>query len=363
MNNDKYILVINPGSTSTKIAIYLDNKCISTENISHDTEIIKRFAHIVQQKDMRTEGILNWLQEKNFKLEDFAAVVGRGGLLRPMPGGTYKITYKMLDDLVVGYQGQHASNLGGIIAFEIAEKLGIPSYIVDPVAVDEVEEVTRVSGLPEIPRRSLVHALNIKAVVRKYCAEKELNYDKSKFVVAHIGGGITISPVSGGKILDCNNANHDGPFSPQRTGGLPAGDLVELSYSREYTQAQLNNKITREGGLLAYLGTDDGRIISKRIDEGDKKAEFILKAMAYQISKEIGAMATVLSGKIDAVILTGGMAYNQKVVDWVNENVSFIAPVEVIPGENEMQALAEGAQRVLNGEEKPKIYEEEVLIK
>lgn len=363
MNSDKYILVINPGSTSTKIAIYLDNKCISTENISHDTEIIKRFAHIVQQKDMRTEGILNWLQEKNFKLEDFAAVVGRGGLLRPMPGGTYKITYKMLDDLVVGYQGQHASNLGGIIAFEIAEKLGIPSYIVDPVAVDEVEEVTRVSGLPEIPRRSLVHALNIKAVVRKYCVEKELNYDKSKFVVAHIGGGITISPVSGGRILDCNNANHDGPFSPQRTGGLPAGDLVELSYSREYTQAQLNNKITREGGLLAYLGTDDGRVISKRIDEGDKKAEFILKAMAYQISKEIGAMATVLSGKIDAVILTGGMAYNQKVVDWVNENVSFIAPVEVIPGENEMQALAEGAQRVLNGEEKPKIYEEEVLIK
>lgn len=362
MNSNKYILVINPGSTSTKIAIYLDNKCISTENISHDAEVIKKIAHIVQQKDMRTEGILNWLQSKSFKLEDFAAVVGRGGLLRPMPGGTYKVTYKMLDDLVVGYQGQHASNLGGIIAFEIAEKLGIPSYIVDPVAVDEVEEVTRVSGLPDIPRRSLVHALNIKAVVRKYCFEKAMNYDESNFVVAHIGGGITISPVQGGRILDCNNANHDGPFSPQRTGGLPAGDLVKMCFSGKYTQGQLNNKITREGGLLAYLGTDDGRVIDKKIAAGDKEAEFIFEAMAYQISKEIGAMATALKGKIDAIILTGGMAYNQRVVQWVTESVSFIAPVHVIPGENEMQALAEGAQRVLNGEEEPKIYEEEVKI-
>ena len=363
MISNKYILVINPGSTSTKIAIYLDNKCISTENISHDTKIIKKFAHIVQQKDMRTEEIYNWLKAKGINLKEVAAVVGRGGLLRPMPGGTYKITYKMLDDLVVGYQGQHASNLGGIIAFEIAEKLGIPSYIVDPVAVDEVEEVTRISGLPEMPRRSLVHALNIKAVVRKYCEETGLEYDKSKFVVAHIGGGITISPVSGGRILDCNNANHDGPFSPQRTGGLPSGDLVSMSYSGDYTQGELNNKITREGGLLAYLDTDDGRIISKRIDEGDKKAEFIFKAMAYQISKEIGAMATALKGKVDAVILTGGMAYNEKIINWINENVNFIGKVKIIPGENEMQALAEGAQRVLNGEEIPKIYEEKVVIK
>lgn len=362
MSSNKYILVINPGSTSTKIAIYLDNKCINIENISHDAETIRKFVHIVQQKDMRTEGILNWLKKNRFNLEDLVAVVGRGGLLRPMPGGTYKITYKMLDDLVVGYQGQHASNLGGIIAFEIAEKLGIPSYIVDPVAVDEVDAVTRISGLPEIPRRSLVHALNIKAVVRKFCQEKGLDYNISNFVVAHIGGGITISPVGEGRILDCNNANHDGPLSPQRTGGLPSGDLVNMAYSGEYTKAELNNKITREGGLLAYLGTDDGRIIDKRIDEGDERAEFILKAMAYQISKEIGAMATVLCGKIDAVILTGGMAYNKRVVNWVNENVNFIAAVEVIPGENEMEALAQGALRVLNEEEIPKIYEDEVKI-
>lgn len=360
MNNNKYILVINPGSTSTKIAIYLEHKCISTEVIPHDSETIKKYVHIVQQKDMREEGIYNWLKEKGFKLEDFVAIVGRGGLLRPMPGGTYKITYKMLDDLVVGYQGQHASNLGGIIAFEMAEKLGISSYIVDPVAVDEVDDVTRISGMPEIPRRSLVHALNIKAVVRRFCKENGLDYNESNFVVAHIGGGITISPVRGGKIIDCNNANHDGPFSPQRTGGLPAGSLMEMAFSGEYNQAQLNNKITREGGLLAYIGTDDGRIIDKRIDEGDERAEFILKAMAYQISKEIGAMATALGGKIENIILTGGMAYNKRVVDWINENVSFIAPVEVIPGENEMEALAEGALRVVNGDEVPKVYEEEV---
>lgn len=360
MNNGNYILVINPGSTSTKIAIYLDHKCINNEVIVHDAETIKKYVHIAQQKDFRTEAIYKWLEEKEFNPEKLSAIVGRGGLLRPMPGGTYKITYKMLDDLVVGYQGQHASNLGGIIAFEMAYKLGIPSYIVDPVAVDEVDEVTRISGMPDIPRRSLVHALNIKSVVRKFCKQRNLDYDNSNFVVAHIGGGITISPVRNGRIIDCNNANHDGPFSPQRTGGLPSGDLIKMAFSGEYTQNQLNNKITREGGLLAYLGVDDGRIINKYIEQGDEKAEFILKAMAYQISKEIGAMATALCGKIDAIILTGGMAYNDKVVKWISENVSFIAPIEVIPGENEMEALAEGAFRVLSGEEEARVYEEEL---
>jgi len=253
-------------------------------------------------------------------------VVGRGGLLRPMPGGTYKITYKMLDDLIVGFQGQHASNLGGVIAYEIAEKAGIPSYIVDPVAVDEVDEVTRISGMEDISRRSLVHALNIKAVVRKVCADKNLDFEKSNFVVAHIGGGITVSPVRGGRIIDCNNANEDGPFSPERTGGLPVGDLVKLAFSNKYTMQEL----------------------------------LILRAMAYQLSKEIGGMATALCGNIDAIILTGGIAYNKRVTNWITEDVKFIAPVEIVPGENEMLALAEGALRVLNGEETPKIYDDEV---
>jgi len=195
MNENKYVLVINPGSTSTKIAIYLGEKCVASENLSHSAEEVKQYSHICQQKDMRTDVIYNWLAENNFSLQDLAAVVGRGGLLRPMPGGTYKITYKMLDDLIVGFQGQHASNLGGVIAFEIAQKAGVSSYIVDPVAVDEVDDITRISGMEDISRRSLVHALNIKAVTRRVCAKNHLNFEKNNFVVAHIGGGITVSPV------------------------------------------------------------------------------------------------------------------------------------------------------------------------
>lgn len=360
MREHKQVLVINPGSTSTKIAVFLGEECIASASLSHSAEEVKKYSHICQQKDMRTEVIYNWLNENDYSLEKFHAVVGRGGLLRPMPGGTYKITYKMLDDLIVGFQGQHASNLGGVIAYEIAEKAGIPSYIVDPVAVDEVDEVTRISGMEDISRRSLVHALNIKAVVRKVCADKNLDFEKSNFVVAHIGGGITVSPVRGGRIIDCNNANEDGPFSPERTGGLPVGDLVKLAFSNKYTMQELKNKITREGGLVAYLGTNDGREVDRRIDEGDKKAELILRAMAYQLSKEIGGMATALCGNIDAIILTGGIAYNKRVTNWITEDVKFIAPVEIVPGENEMLALAEGALRVLNGEETPKIYDDEV---
>ncbi|MEG0308325.1 MAG: butyrate kinase [Clostridium sp.] len=360
MSENKYILVINPGSTSTKIAMFLGEECVRSENLSHSADEVKKYSHISQQKDMRTEVIYSWLKKNGYSLEDLEAVVGRGGLLRPMPGGTYKITFKMLDDLIVGFQGQHASNLGGVIAFEIAEKSGIPSYIVDPVAVDEVDDVTRISGMEDITRRSLVHALNIKAVTRRVCKKNKLDFDKSNFVVAHIGGGITVAPVKGGRIIDCNNANEDGPFSPERSGGLPIGDLVKLAFSKEYTLQELKNKITREGGLVAYLGTNDGREVDKLIDSGDEKAEFILKAMAYQISKEIGGMSTALCGKIDAIILTGGIAYNKRVTNWITESVKFIAPVELVPGEDEMLALAQGALRVLRGEEVPKIYDEEV---
>lgn len=359
MGKDKQVLVINPGSTSTKIAVFLGEKCVGTASLFHSAEEVKKYSHISQQKDMRAEGIYNWLNVNDYTLESFDAVVGRGGLLRPMPGGTYKITYKMLDDLVVGIQGQHASNLGGILAYEIAQKAGVPSYIVDPVAVDEVDEVTRISGMVDIPRLSLVHALNVKAVIRKVCEDNNLDFEKSNFVVAHIGGGITVSPVKGGRIIDCNNANEDGPFSPERTGGLPVADLVKLAFSKKYTLQELKTKITREGGLVAYLGTNDGREVDKRIDEGDKKAEFILKAMAYQLSKEIGGMATALCGRVDAIILTGGMAYNKRLTKWITDDVEFIAPIEIIPGENEMLALAEGALRVLNGEEQPKIYDDE----
>ena len=359
MSTKGYILAINPGSTSTKLSIFKDEDCVVTSNLTHSSEDIKKFETIYDQKDMRTALILQWLQEENIALEDLIAVVGRGGLLRPMPGGTYSITPKMLEDLKIGFQAQHASNLGGVIAHEIAKKVNIPALIVDPVAVDEILDVARISGLPEIPRRSLVHALNIKAVTRRVCTKLNIEFENSSFVVAHIGGGISVSPVKNGRILDVNNANEEGPFSPERTGGLPVGDLAKLAFSGKYTLPELKKKLTGEGGLVAYLNTNDGRIVDKMIEDGDKKAELIFKAMAYQIAKEIGAMATVLSGKIDAIILTGGLVYNAKMSGWISEMVSFIAPVELVPGEDEMLALAQGALRIVNGEEKAKIYEEE----
>lgn len=361
MENSKLILIINPGSTSTKIAIYRDDLCIESSNLSHSVEEIKKFKTIYEQKDMRTKVILDWLSSINISVNDLQAVVGRGGLLRPMPSGTYKVTDMMLEDLKIGFQAEHASNLGGIIAYEIGNKAGIPSFIVDPVAVDEFEEVARISGLPEIPRRSLVHALNIRAVARRISFESNKDFFKSSYVVAHIGGGISVSPVYKGRILDVNNANEDGPFSPERCGGLPVGDIVKMAYSGDYTYKELKKKLVGEGGLIAYLGTNDGRVVDNMIDSGDEKALLILKSMAYQIAKEIGAMSTVLSGKIDAVILTGGLAHNKRLTNWITDMVGFIAPVKVVPGEDEMLALAQGALRVLNKEEEPKIYEDEYL--
>jgi butyrate kinase len=362
MDINYLILVINPGSTSTKIALFNGEQCMATENLSHSADEIKAFKSIYEQKEMRTTVIMEWLKKQNVSVESLAAVVGRGGLLRPMPGGVYKVTEKMLEDLKIGYQAQHASNLGGIIAHIIAEKANIPAFIVDPVAVDEIQDVARISGLPEIPRRSLVHALNIKAVTRRVCSQLDKDFDKSSFVVAHIGGGISVSPIKDGRIIDMNNANEEGPFSPERVGGLPVGDLVKLCFSGKYTYDEIKKKMIGQGGLTGYLGTNDGREISKRIDEGDKRAEFILNAMAYQIGKEIGSMAVELKGQIDAIILTGGMAYSKRLTDYIEDMVKFIAPVILVPGEDEMLALAQGALRALKGEEIAKIYEEEVCI-
>ncbi|MBK5240829.1 butyrate kinase [Clostridium sp.] len=360
MSTKGYILVVNPGSTSTKLSIFKNEDLIVTSNLTHSSSDIKKFEKIYDQKDMRTKLILDWLEEENIALEDLIAVVGRGGLLRPMPGGTYTISQKMLEDLEIGFQAEHASNLGGVIAHEIAKKVNILALIVDPVAVDEIVDVARISGLPEIERRSLVHALNIKAVTRRVCTKLNKSFENSTYVVAHIGGGISVSPVKNGRILDVNNANEEGPFSPERTGGLPVGDLAKLAFSGKYTLKELKKKITGEGGLVAYLDTNDGRVVDKMIDEGNAKAELVLKAMAYQIAKEIGAMATVVSGKIDAIILTGGLAHNKRLTTWISDMVCFIAPVELVPGEDEMLALAQGALRIINGEEKAKVYEEEI---
>ncbi|EPY2271950.1 butyrate kinase [Clostridium sporogenes] len=362
MSGNDLILVINPGSTSTKIALFNKENPIITDNLFHSLEEINKYDSIYEQKGMREKIIMKWLEEKGVDLRRLVAIVGRGGLLRPMPGGTYKVTKKMLEDLKIGYQGQHASNLGGIIAYDISEKLNIPSFIVDPVAVDEILEEARISGMPEIKRRSLVHALNIKAVTRKVCKKINKDFYNSSFVVAHLGGGISICPIKNGKILDVNNANEEGPFSPERTGSLPVGDLIKIAYSSKYTYKELNKKIMGKGGLIAYLDTNDGRVVDRMIEEGNKKAELILEAMAYQIAKEIGSMATVVKGNVDAIILTGGLAYNKRLTTWIKERVEFISPIELVPGEEEMLALVEGAIRILNKEESAKIYEEEVCF-
>lgn len=363
MNRKGLILVINSGSTSTKIAIYTKETYLLSTNLNHTTTEIKKYDRVCDQEHMRTKLILDWLKDNDIATTDLCAVVGRGGLLRSIPGGTYLVTDEMLKDLKLGYQGEHASNLGGIIAYEIANLVKVPAFIVDPVAVDEFDDVARISGHPEIPRRSLVHALNIKAVTRVVCNRLGKSFDNSSYVVAHLGGGISIAPIKDGRIIDVNNANEEGPFSPERAGGLPVGEVAKLAFCGKYSYKELKKKIIGEAGLIGYLGTNDGREVNKRIEEGDSNAEFILKAMAYQISKEIGAYATVLFGKVDAIIITGGLAHNKRLMNLIEEMVSFIAPVQLIPGEDEMKALYEGALRVINGEEKAKIYEDEVFIK
>lgn len=354
------LLVINPGSTSTKVAVFRKNENVVQKNLSHSTEEVSKYEKITDQFEYRQKMILEWLEEENISLESLAAVVGRGGLLKPMPGGTYKVTDAMIEDLKIGVQGEHASNLGGIIAKGIADEQGIPSFIVDPVAVDEFPDIARISGLPELPRKSLVHALNIKAVGRRAAKDMGKDLTEVNFIVAHLGGGISIAPVEKGRIMDVNNANEGGPFSPERAGGLPVGSVIKLCYSGKYTQAEMKKMTVGKAGFAGYLGTNDARDVIKMIENGDKKAEQIFEAMAYQIAKEIGAMAAVLKGKVDAIVLTGGIAYSNLLCEKISRRVQFIAPVKVYPGEDEMLALAEGTQRVLDGEEQAKIYENEV---
>lgn len=351
------ILTINPGSTSTKIAIYDNEKPVFEEVIRHSTEEISKFEKLFDEYEFRKSVILETLSEKGINLTKLAAVVGRGGLLKPISGGTYSVNEAMIDDLKVGVLGEHASNLGGVLAYEIASQLNIPSFIVDPVVVDEMDEVARISGMPEIERISIFHALNQKAVARRAARDMKKKYDELNLIVVHLGGGISVGAHKAGKVIDVNNAlDGEGPFSPERAGGLPSGDLAKLCFSGKYTHAEIKKKIKGSGGFVAYLGTNDAREVVKMMDLGDTKAGLIFRAMAYQVSKEIGACAAVLKGDIDAIILTGGIAYNELFTGWVKDSVSFISDVIIYPGEDEMIALAEGGLRVLRGEEEPKIY-------
>lgn len=352
------LLIINPGSTSTKIAVYEDEKSLLEQTLRHSVDELKGFASIIDQYQFRKEIILESLHSQGINFNKLSAVVGRGGLLKPIPGGTYSVNNLMVEDLKQGVQGQHASSLGGLIAREIADQFNIPAFIVDPVVVDELSPEARISGMPEIQRRSVFHALNQKAVARMAAEEAGKEYNEANFIVVHLGGGISVGAHMRGKVIDVNNAlDGEGPLSPERAGGLPVGDLVKLCYSGNYTHQEIKAKLVGQGGLVAYLGTNDGRTVQDRVEAGDQEAELIYRAMAYQIAKEVGSCAAVLKGDVDAIVLSGGLAYDKEcLIPWIEERVSFIAPVRVYPGEFELLALALGALRVLNGQEEAREY-------
>ena len=350
-------LIINPGSTSTKIGVFEDETLLFEETLRHSTEEISQYASIVDQKDFRKKIITDLLAEKNFDVKELGVVVGRGGMLKPIPGGTYAVTDELLHDLKIGKQGQHASNLGGILAREIGDEIGVPSFIVDPVVVDELEDVARFSGVPELPRTSVFHALNQKAVAKRYAKETGKPYDTLRLIVVHMGGGVSVGAHLNGRIVDVFNAlDGDGAFSPERAGAVPSGALIKMSFSGQYTEKEVYSKIVGKGGFNAYLGTNDMRTVNKMVDEGDTKAAEVREAFMYQIAKDMGSMACVLEGKVDQIIVTGGIAYNQLVIDYLKEKAGFIAPFTVYPGEDELLALVQGALRVLNGEEKAMEY-------
>lgn len=358
--NEYRILVINPGSTSTKIGVFDNERSIFEKTLRHETDKINTFPHIIDQYEFRKQTILETLDEEGINISKLSAVCGRGGLLRPIEGGTYTVNEQMIEDLRKGFAGQHASNLGGIIAFEIASALNIPAYIVDPVVVDEMEEIAKISGIPSIERRSIFHALNQKAVARRVASDHNKRYEDLNLIVTHMGGGITVGVHKNGRVIDVNNGLHgDGPFSPERAGTVPAGDLVSMCYSGEFFREEMMKKLVGQGGLVGYLHTNDATKVEKMVEAGDKKATLIYSAMAYQIAKEIGSASAVLKGKVDAIVLTGGLAYGKNFVKEISSYIDWIADVLVFPGENELQALAEGALRVLKKEEEAKHYPNE----
>lgn len=350
-------LIINPGSTSTKIAVFEDEFVLFEKTLRHQTEEIAQFEHISDQYEFRMNIIKEALQENNIELTSLDAIVGRGGLLKPIEGGTYSINDSMYEDLKVGVSGEHASNLGGMIAYSMSKSLNIPSYIVDPVVVDEFEEISRISGHPMFERKSIFHALNQKAVARRAASELDKKYDECNFVVVHLGGGVSVGAHKFGKVVDVNNAlDGDGPFSPERSGTLPIGSVVKACFSGKYTQKDIAKMIKGNGGLNAYLNTNDAKKVSEMAQAGDEKAKLVYDAMKYQVAKSIGECAVVLDGKVDGIVITGGIAYDKEFVEYVSNKVKFISRIFVYPGEDELLALAQGGIRVLRGEEKAKIY-------
>ncbi|HUX59073.1 MAG TPA: butyrate kinase [Bacteroidales bacterium] len=356
--SNRLILAINPGSTSTKFSLFEEANLIFEKTLRHTTEELSRFERIPDQFNFRKDFIMNELSERKIDFAGIIAIVGRGGLVKPIESGVYKVNGKMKDDLITGFSGQHASNLGGLIADEIASLLhGATAYIVDPVGVDELQSVARISGHPEIERKSIFHALNQKAVARVYAASIGRKYEDLNLVIAHMGGGVSVGAHKKGRVVDVNNAlNGDGPFSPERSGGLPSGQLVDLCFSGKYSHSELMSMLSGKGGMVAYLGTNSFIEVCRMAENGDNKAILIRDAASYQVGKEIGAMAAVLDGKVDAIILTGGMAYQEDNINNIRSMVDFIAEVVVYPGEDEMQALAFNVLLALDGKIEIKDY-------
>lgn len=355
----EYILVINPGSTSTKIGVFKDKQLIESKKISYDAKDLMKYERVNDQLAFRLDGILKALSE-GYDLNTFRCVVGRGGFLKPISSGTYLVSDEMLKDLKQASVADHAANLGGQLAALLAEMAGTDSYVVDPTVVDEIEDIARISGLPQIERKSFVHALNIRSVAARVAQEQDFDLSRENVIVAHMGGGSSLCAMKNGKMIDVVNGMDEGAFTPNRTGALPVVQLAKLACSGRYSFAELRAIMTNQGGLIAYLGTNDCKEVTDRIIAGDKKAALIMDAMAYQLSKEIASMAAVLEGRVRCIILTGGVAYTERITAEIERRVRFIAPVIIEPGEDELSALNEGALMVLSGGVKAKIYEDEL---
>ena len=353
------LLIINPGSTSTKIAVFQDKECVFKTNIKHSVEDIASFEHIADQYHFRKEVILNTLKDAGIEINDLSMVVGRGGLLKPLTSGIYEVNEAMKRDLVNSPVGEHACNLGGLIADDIAQSVGVKAYIADPVIVDEMEDVARFSGHPAFPRMSVFHALNQKMIARQHATAVGKKYEDLNLIGIHLGGGISVAAHKKGRVVDVNNAlNGDGPFTPERSGALPSGPLMNACFSGKYTKKEIDLMLKGQGGFVAYLGTNDAMEVENRVKAGDKEWELVYRAMAYQVAKEVGGLAaSAFSMDVDAIFVTGGMAYDKNFCKILEGHLGKIAPVCVYPGEDEMMALTLNGLMVLNGETVAKIYE------
>lgn len=355
-NMDFLILVINPGASSTKVGLFKGDREIWSKTLRHSYDELRILKDIKEQKDFRIKKIMEALKEDNIDLKEISAISAIGGLLKPLDSGTYLINKNMLKDLEEGKRGFHASNLGGLIAYEIAEKFGIPSYIVDPVSVDELDKLARYSGHPLLERESLSHALNTKAVAKRWAKENGRSYFDINLIVIHLGSGITVSAHKKGRMVDVTNSMEEGPFSSERAGTVPCMKLAKLCFSGKYTFEQVQKMLFGEGGIYAYIGLKDFREIMEKVRSGDEKTKEVVDAMIYQIAKDTGAMAAVLEGKIDGIIITGGMAHDKYLIENLQKRIEFLGKIFVHPGEDELRALVEGALRVLRGEENAREY-------